>query len=87
MTWKIEFHKHAEKSFSELDNTIKKRIKKILDKLEITNDPRAQGRALSGDHQGLWRYRVGDYRIICDIKDKEIVILVLNIGHRGKVYK
>lgn len=87
MAWKIKFHKNADDSFAELETTTKKRIKKFLDKLVQVDNPRSQGKVLIADHHGLWRYRVGNYRLICDIQDKEIIILVLNIGHRSKIYK
>ncbi|MEI6745635.1 MAG: type II toxin-antitoxin system RelE/ParE family toxin [Methylococcaceae bacterium] len=52
----------------------------------ITNNPRLQGLALQGDLKGLWRYRVGDYRLVCQINDGELIVLVVEIGHRSVVY-
>ena len=49
-------------------------------------DPRLHGKSLTGDMKGLWRYRIGDYRMICEIRDDELVILAITIGHRRKVY-
>ena len=49
-------------------------------------NPRATGKALQGEFSGLWRYRVGDYRLICEIRENELVILVLEIGHRKNIY-
>ena len=51
-----------------------------------TENPRIKGKALTSDLKGLWRYRVGDYRILADIQDDKIVILILDIGHRSKIY-
>ena len=50
-------------------------------------DPRSTGKALAGNLAGLWRYRVGDYRIVCDIEDEVLLILVIDVAHRSKVYK
>jgi mRNA interferase RelE/StbE len=55
--------------------------------LQSISDPRSIGEALHGDKSGLWRYRVGDYRLICQIEDARLVIVVLNIGHRREVYR
>ena len=51
-----------------------------------TENPRIKGKPLTGDLKGLWRYRVGDYRILAEIQDDKIVILILDIGHRSKIY-
>jgi len=51
------------------------------------NNPRSKGKALSGNLKGLWRYRVGDYRVICQIIDNEVVILVVELGHRKEIYR
>jgi mRNA interferase RelE/StbE len=87
MNWTISFKNKASKAFSRLDNTIKRRIVSLLDDIAQMENPRHQGKALTGKYKGLWRYRVGDYRLICKIQDNEVTILVLNIGHRKKIYK
>lgn len=51
------------------------------------DDPRSRGKALTGNLTGLWRYRVGDYRVVCDIEDGRLVIVVVDLGHRSRVYK
>jgi mRNA interferase RelE/StbE len=53
----------------------------------MRDDPRDLGTALTGDFKGCWRYRVGDYRIICSLEDQELIVLVLEIGHRREVYR
>ena len=58
----------------------------IRKNLEGCEDPRIHGKGLTANHSGEWRYRVGDYRIIAEIKDEKILILVLNIGHRRDIY-
>ena len=87
MKWNIDFDIHALKDFNRLDNVIKRRIMRFLDDLELSDNPRQQGKALTGKYKRLWRYRVGDYRIICNIQNDKLIILVLEIGHRREVYK
>ena len=80
--------KTAAKQFKKLDKTAQKRILTFLhEKVENAANPRAQGKALRGKHGELWRYRIGDYRVICNIDDDTITLLVLAIGHRKTVYK
>ena len=88
MTWKIEFVSSAEKEFGKLEKVIQKRIVEYL-KTKVALDPRQFGTALKGSSQlvKLWRYRVGDYRIICQIKDNIVSVLVVKIGKRDFVYK
>lgn len=82
----VVFSGKAEKEFLKLDKPIQKQIQSFILKLQKLEKPRSTGKALSGNLQGLWRYRVGDYRIICDIQDDQILITVLRIAHRKKVY-
>ena len=58
-----------------------------MDEVSKLDDPRVRGKALVGNYIGLWRYRVGDYRILCDIKNDELCILVVDVGHRRDVYE
>jgi mRNA interferase RelE/StbE len=83
----IRVDKKAEKEILNLDKTIQKRIAKFIDRLEACVDPRIQGKGLIGPLKHLWRYRVGDYRILCKIEDKIVEILVVSVNHRKKVYK
>lgn len=55
--------------------------------IEIKNNPRSEGKALKGIFKGLWRYRVGDYRIICDIRDDSLTVIAIKIGHRKAIYQ
>jgi mRNA interferase RelE/StbE len=87
MSWTIDFDAHALKAFEKLDKTVKNRLERFLDGLEQSDNPRQQGKALNGKYKGLWRYRVGDYRMICNIQDNQLIILVLELGHRKEVYK
>lgn len=87
MIWKIEFDADVEKDLRKIGHTAQKRILAYLkEKIMPSNDPRLFGKALSGELAGLWRYRVGDYRILAKIEDNNFVILVVHIGHRKNVY-
>lgn len=70
-----------------MDNSTSKLIEAWIEKnLMNTENPQIKGKALTGDLKGLWRYRVSDYKILADIQDDKIVILILDIGHRSKIY-
>jgi mRNA interferase RelE/StbE len=89
MTWKIEIDPEAIKDIDRLDPQIRKRILSFLTtRLAVLTDPRQLGQALKGKkYEGQWRYRVGDYRIIAEIKDDTVTILVVEIGHRREIYR
>jgi mRNA interferase RelE/StbE len=88
MTWKIELERSAEKELDRLDPQVSRRILHFLsDRVASLEDPRSIGEALKGPRFGeLWKYRVGDYRIIAQIEDRLVRILVVRIGHRRNVY-
>ena len=84
----IRFAKAAIKALSKLDKPTRVILYSwIKENLYECNNPRLHGKALSGDKKGMWRYRVGDYRIIADIQDESIIILILTVGHRREVYR
>jgi mRNA interferase RelE/StbE len=87
--WEIEFESGALKDLKRLDREVARRITSFLKtRIATLANPRGIGSALKGSELGeLWRYRVGDYRIICEIRDKELVILAVSIGHRREVYR
>ena len=88
MAWKIELSETAGKQLAKLDKDEAKRITKFLrQQLAVIENPRSTGNALTGPLGGLWRYRVGDYRLICEIQDGVLCILVVKIGNRREVYK
>lgn len=89
MAWRIEFDPAAEKELAKLGTPAARRILKFLvERVSALEDPRSVGEALKGAKLGeLWKYRVGDYRIIADIQDGLVRILVVRIGHRREVYK
>ena len=83
MAWTVRISNIAERQLRKLDRPVQKRILDWLDdRIEGCKNPRHFGEPLKGDRAGLWRYRVGDYRILCDIQDQKVVVLVLAIGHR-----
>ena len=87
MIWKIEFDSDVEKDLRKLGHTAQKKILTYLkDKLMLVSDPRTLGKPLSGELSGLWRYRVGDYRILAQIEDDKLIILIIHVGHRKNVY-
>lgn len=86
MGWKIEFSESVNKQFKKLDPHIADKITRYLEKIATSANPKSFGKPLHADLSGYWRYRWRDYRIICEIKDKELVVLVLKVDHRRKVY-
>ena len=78
----------AEKQLEKLDRTVQKKILEyIVKNLKNTANPRRIGKPLRGKYNGLWRYKTGKYRIICNIKDDILEILIIKIGHRSDIYK
>ncbi|MCL2872068.1 MAG: type II toxin-antitoxin system RelE/ParE family toxin [Betaproteobacteria bacterium] len=87
MAWTIEYAASARKQFRQLDKQIARRILDYMDtRVATSHDPRKLGKALSGPLGELWRYRVGDYRVICSIHDDLLCVLVVKLGKRGDVY-
>jgi len=86
VAWEINFSPRAVKSFKKLDTAEQRRVSKFLREVGALEDPRLRGRALTANKSGLWRWRVGDYRIIADIVDARVVVVVVDVGHRSKVY-
>ncbi len=88
MAWTIEISDVAERQLRKLDRSIQKRILDWLDdRIEGCKNPRHFGEPLKGDRAGFWRYRIGSYRVLCDIKDEQVLVLILTIGHRRQVYQ
>lgn len=88
MAWTIEITRTAEKQIKKLDRVAQDLIVRFLrERLKPAENPRQWGKPLHGEKRGLWRYRVGDYRLICDIQDERITVLVLEVGHRKDVYR
>lgn len=88
MSYTVQYKKSAQKKLAKFDPTVQNRIRTWIEtNLVGCENPRATGRALEGGLENLWRYRVGDYRIVAQIRDVEVVILIVKIGKRGDVYK
>lgn len=88
MTWKLEYSEKARKQLQQLDITRRAIILSWMDKnINGCENPRERGKGLTGNHSREWRYRIGDYRALCDIQDERLVVLAFNIDHRSKVYK
>lgn len=87
MSYSVETTSRFDKEFKKLDKYTQRMIKAWIDKnLEGCKDPRQHGKGLTANRSGQWRYRIGDYRLICEIEDNRLVVLALNIGHRREVY-
>lgn len=87
MKWTVELSKLALSNLKSLDKSIREQIEKFIERLKESNNPYAMGKALVGKRKGFWRYRVGDYRVVCEIKGNQLIILVVEIEHRSKVYR
>jgi len=87
MSYKIEYTEEVKKKIKKMDRSVIALILCYIDKnLKGIKDPRTLGKSLVGNHQGKWRYRVGDYRILCQIEDEVVTILVIAVGHRKDIY-
>ena len=88
MVWTIDYSDTAKTQLRKLDKQTARRILDFMDERVIArDDPRIAGKALTGPLGGLWRYRVGDYRVICEINDGSLRILVVQLGNRREVYR
>ena len=87
MDWRIEFSPEASRSIRKLDRELQRLVVAYLEALIADCDsPRQRGKGLTSQLSGLWRYRVGDLRVICKIQDHELVVLVVTVSHRSTAY-
>lgn len=87
MKYNVEYSKMAQKQMKKLGNYTKVMLMNWITKnLVDCDNPRNHGKALKGNLKDQWRYRVGNYRILCDIEDDRLIILVINVGHRKEIY-
>lgn len=85
--YKVAWSAKAQKQMRKFNKTISEMLLRWVHKnLDLCTNPRQHGKALTANHAGQWRYRVGDYRLIAEIRESEIVILILSVGHRKEVY-
>ena len=88
MAWTIEYDPGALKDLKKLDRQIQREILDYMDeRVARAKDPRGFGKPLRASRFGLWRYRVRDYRIICELQERRLVVLVVAVGHRSTVYE
>lgn len=88
MVWAIDYTDTAKNQLRKLDKQMARRIIDFMDeRIAGLENPRSSGKTLTGGLGGLWRYRVGDYRVICDIQDGALRVLVVQLGHRREVYR
>ena len=86
-TYTLLYTKEALKELKKLDNSVSRIIFAWLKKnIDGCEDPRVHGKGLTANRSGQWRYRIGDYRVLCKIEDDKVIVLVLTVGHRSKVY-
>ena len=87
MAWRIEITDTAKKQLSKLDRQVQIEILRYLrERIATEEDPRRFGAPLRRERAGRWKYRVGNYRLICEIQEEKILVLVLMVGHRSKIY-
>lgn len=88
MAWTINYSDKALKALKKMDRQSAARIVDFMEqRVAVLDDPRQSGKPLKGELGEFWRYRVGDYRVLCDIRDGELVILAALIGHRKEIYE
>ena len=88
MAWTIDYTDTAKSQLRKLDKQTARRIVDYMDqRIAVLENPRSVGKALTGPLGGFWRYRVGDHRVICDVQDQRIGVLVLRLGRREEVYR
>ena len=84
--WALQTSPQFEKAARKLDPQVLRRVKVYLDEVCELDDPRSRGKGLTGDLAGYWRYRIGDYRVLVEIRDAQLVIVAITLGHRSDIY-
>ncbi len=88
VNWTIEFERSAAREFGKLDSKAQRRIRDYFQQRVLPAEhPRMLGKPLRGKQSDLWRYRIGSYRVVAEIQDQHLVILVVRVGHRGAIYR
>ncbi|HVR97229.1 MAG TPA: type II toxin-antitoxin system RelE/ParE family toxin [Thermoanaerobaculia bacterium] len=88
MAWRVELDERAIKDLRRLDRPVAQLILRYLhERVAAAEDPRQFGKALTGNMRGLWRYRVGDYRLVCRLEEDRLLVLVVAVGHRSQIYR
>ena len=87
MSFRVESTPRFDREFKKLDRYTQRMIKSWIQRYLLDcENPRSHGKPLTANRKGFWRYRIGDYRLICEITDSELLILALSVGHRREVY-
>lgn len=84
--WALETSAQFDKAARKLDRQVLRRVKVYLDEVCELDDPRSRGKGLTGELAGYWRYRIGDYRVLVEIRDERLVIVAITLGHRSDIY-
>lgn len=88
MTYKLLISDDVSRKIKKMDKHLALMLtREMKAKLDGLENPRSIGKALIGQYKGLWRYRIGAYRVICDIRDDELIVLAIDVGHRKNIYK
>jgi mRNA interferase RelE/StbE len=87
LTWRVEYDADALKVMRRLDHTARRRIADYLTDTAASGNPRSRGKGLVGNLAGLWAYRVGSWRIVCDLMDGRLVIYAIDVAHRSNAYR
>lgn len=88
MAWTIDYAVGVREQLDRLDPTTRRRIGRYLnERVAPMDNPRLRGHRLTGDFSGLWRYRVGKWRIICEIHDEVLIVMVVDVGNRDRIYR
>ena len=84
--WALETSAQFDKAARKLDRQVLRRVKVYLDEVCELDDPRSRGKGLTGELAGYWRYRIGEYRVLVEIRDERLVIVAITLGHRSDIY-
>lgn len=84
--WQVETTVEFDREYRKLDRAVQRRVLTYLEEIETLDDPRQRGKGLAANHTGVWRYRVGDYRILVQITDAILTVLALRVDHRRDIY-
>lgn len=84
--WGLETSSQFDKAARRLDPQVLRRVKAFLDEVCELDDPRSRGKGLTGDLSGYWRYRMGDYRVLVEVRDDDLIIIAITLGHRSGIY-
>ena len=88
MTYRLVITADVKKKIKKMDKHLGLMLaRNMKSKLDGIEDPRSIGKALQGEYKGLWRYRIGSYRVICEIRDYELIVLAIDVGHRKDIYR